>query len=109
VNQFDFKVVVNFAAQVANINIHDIGLVVNIIIPDVLGNLCAGKDALWFAQKTFQNGKFFGGEFDGFIAALDAARQRIEREVGLFGESAVRRVSARRRASNSLSANGLTR
>src|ERR1044071_9675015 len=57
VNQFLLEGLINLASQIAELDIHHVGLVEIFIASDVLGNLCPGEHAARFTQQAFQHRK----------------------------------------------------
>src|ERR1035441_7247677 len=74
--------VVDLAAQVAYVDVHDVGEPVVVHIPDVLHDHRAAEGAALVAHHVFEDAEFLGGEVDGFGAADDLAANAIEGELG---------------------------
>src|SRR6266496_5203466 len=69
---------VNLAAQIANINIHHIGLVEVFVVPDMFGDLRTRQNMSRFTQQIFQYGKFFAGQEDLLSATPNLMGASIE-------------------------------
>src|ERR1035438_8345450 len=70
--------VVDLAAQVADVDVDDVGEAVVIHIPDVLDDHGAAEGAALVAHHVFEDAKFLRGEVDGFDAADNLAADAIE-------------------------------
>src|ERR1039457_1241721 len=72
--------VVDLAAQVADVDVDDVGEAVVIHIPDVLDDHGAAEGAALVAHHVFEDAKFLRGEVDGFGAADNLAADAIQGE-----------------------------
>ena len=114
VQQRAVEILVDLLPQPADMHVDDVGLRVEVIVPDVLEQHRAGHDMAGVAHQVFEQLELARQQLDRLVAALDRAGQQVELEVGdpQLGRRSVaapRRSSASMRASNSLNANGLTR
>ena len=81
-DQLLLEAVVDFAAEVADVDVDDVGEAVVIHIPDMFDDHGAAEGTALVAHHVFENAEFLGREVDGFGAAGDFAADAIEREVG---------------------------
>ena len=59
-----FAVVVNLAAQVRNVRLHDGGIAVKVVLPYVVENLCLREHAVCVEHQVVQQVELGGGEVD---------------------------------------------
>ena len=81
VDHLDRKLVVDFAAQVADVNVHDVGEPVVIHVPNVLDDHGAAERAAAIAHQVFEDAEFLGRQLDVFVGARHFAADAIERQV----------------------------
>jgi len=62
-------------------NVDDIGLGIEMILPDILQQHGAGDDLPGMAHQIFEQAKFARLQFDGRTAALGSAGQKIELQI----------------------------
>ena len=113
VDQLVGKGLVHLVAQVPDVYIHNIGVVVKVEVPDVVGDLGAGQDLPLVAQQVLQQGVLLGGQqqlFPALWTVLEAVSitRSSSFNTGLR-TSLWRRSRARTRASSSSKENGFTR
>ena len=75
------KVRVNFFAQAADINVHQIRAGVEIVVPDFFENRHAPANAARRAHEKFQQPVFARGQFDFRAAALRLVGDGVERQI----------------------------
>ena len=115
VDEFLIEIAIHFIAQPADQHVHDIGLRIEGVVPNVFENHRLRDDAPRIAQKIFEEGKFARLELDFFAIARDLAREQIKCQTAAAQASSARsvceerRMSACTRASSSEKANGLVR
>ena len=102
------------APQVADVDLERVGRGAEVVAPDPLEDQLAGQHLARVAQEAARAGRTRCGSARSRAAAADLVGDRVERQVGEAqrlgcAPAAVRRSSARSRASSSSSANGLTR
>ncbi len=68
VDQFGFKISIQLFSQIADIDIHNIGIAVVVVIPDMLLDLFPGKDNALVQDQITEHSKFLAGERDFRIA-----------------------------------------
>src|SRR5512141_2723795 len=81
VNQLLLKRFINLAPQIANVNIHYVGLVEVFIAPNVLSDLRTGQDASWFTQQTLEYRKFFQSQGNDVSTPSHLVRAGIHAQV----------------------------
>ena len=81
VDQLLLIAVVDFAAQVADVDVDDVGQAVVIHIPDVLHDHGAAERAALVAHHVFEDAEFLGRELDALVAAHNFAARAVEHEV----------------------------
>src|ERR1035441_4516563 len=74
--------VVDLAAQVAYVDVDDVGEPVVVHIPDVFPDHRPAQRAALVAHHVFQDAEFLGGEVYGFGAADNLTADAVERELG---------------------------
>jgi len=67
-----------------DIDIHEVGAGIKMIIPDVLANLGACKSSTRRTHQISEQRKFAGGQLDGFLAAFHLAGQQIDGDVSVL-------------------------
>src|SRR5271165_1918227 len=72
-DHFFGPLVVDFAAQVADVDVDDIGEAVVIHIPDVLDDHSAAEGAAAVAHQVFEDAEFLGSELDILAGTGDFA------------------------------------
>ncbi len=77
-DQLGLMAFVDLAAQMADIDIHDIGQALEGLVPDLLHDHAARQDAPGMQEQIFQQGIFLGAEFDALAVALDLAGQAVD-------------------------------
>ena len=93
--QWLIEVLVDFAAQPADVYVDDVGLRIEVIIPYLFQQHGAGDDALGVVHQVFQQAVFARLQGDHMIAALNGARELVEFEIGDAQGSFCRRGLAR--------------
>src|ERR1017187_8272787 len=73
------KAVVDLAAKVADVNVHDVGQSVVIHVPDVLHDHGAAQRAALVPHHVFENAEFLGGQVNGLGGSDHFAAAAIER------------------------------
>jgi hypothetical protein len=73
--------VVDFAAQMANVDVHNIGEAVVVHVPDVLDDHGATERAAAIAHHVLEDAEFLRRELDVLVVACDFAANAIERKV----------------------------
>ena len=63
-----FAVVVNLAAQVRNVRLHNGGIAVEVVLPYVVENLCLRKHAVCVEHQVVQQVELGGGEVDFLVS-----------------------------------------
>ena len=76
------KPVVDLAAQMADINVHDVRESVVVHVPDVFYDHGAAQRPSLVAHHVFEDAEFLGGQIDGLARARNFAADAIERQVG---------------------------
>src|SRR2546423_4764742 len=64
--------IVDLPPQVANIDIDDVRLVVDLVVPDMIGDQRAGEDMVRRSHQAFQDRILFGGQVDQLAAPLNS-------------------------------------
>src|SRR5919109_4685287 len=72
---------VDLAAQVANVDVDDVGACVVREVPGVLEQVQPGEHLAWPAHERLQQRELLGRERDLLVAAPDLPRRGVEREV----------------------------
>src|ERR1700738_3500406 len=73
--------VVNLASQTLHVNLDEIGEGIEILIPNMLGNLRPTDDLIDMARQVIKQGVFFGGKFDGALRARHTACSRVDHKI----------------------------
>src|ERR1035441_8290521 len=81
-DQLLLEAVVDFAPQVADIDVHDIGEAVVVHIPHMLHDHGAAQRTAAVAHQVFENAELFGRQVYGLGAAQNFAADAVEREIG---------------------------
>src|SRR5260370_19790459 len=81
VNQRLIRAVINLPPETLYIDINDVGKGIEVLVPDVLGNLGATKDLTLVKHQQLQQGIFFRGQFDDAITAARRVVHSIERKI----------------------------
>ena len=84
VNELGFKRVIDLRAQAPDGDIDDIGVAVEIHIPDQRDDLRASQRFARSAHKQVQERKLLGGEIDACATAENAMADGVEFQVGNF-------------------------
>src|ERR1039458_830912 len=74
-------VLVHFAAQAMDEDIHDVGLRVEAVVEDMLQDHGLGDRAIGAAHEVFEQGELAWLQLNLLAPALDVARKEIERQV----------------------------
>ena len=74
-NELGLEVAVDLVAEAADEDVDDVGLGIEVIIPDVFEDHGLGDDFVLVAQEVFEEKKFAGLEFDLGGAAQDFASE----------------------------------
>lgn len=69
---------VDFAAEIVDVDIHDIGHGVKIEFPHLLDDRGARNGLAFMAHEEFEEGEFLGAEIDGMAPALDDMGNTID-------------------------------
>ena len=105
VNQLHLMPVVDLPAQALDVDLDEVRLRIEAVVPDMLGDVAAAHDLPLAPRQVLEQGEFLGGELDGAAGTGDAPGPGVDQEVidrQLAGASAgPRRSSARTRASSS--------
>ena len=112
VDHFYRKFVVDFAAQMADIDVDDIGQAIVIDIPNMLDDHGAAEWSAAVAHHVLEDAEFLWRELDVIVAARHLTSDAIQAEIAYLqplGRGLSRRKSTLVRANNSTNANGLTR
>src|ERR1700756_5293241 len=80
-NHFLRPLIVDFASQMADINIHDVGETVVIHVPDMLDDHRAAEGPAAIPHQIFEYAELLGGKLDVFARARHLAADAIESEV----------------------------
>ena len=75
------KLVVDLAAQVADVHVDDVGEAVVVHVPDVFHDHGAAERAAAVAHQVFQDAEFLGSQLDVFVGARHLAADAIEQQV----------------------------
>ncbi len=81
-DQFAGEVIVNLDSQASYRDFDDVGVAVEIHVPDLGRDQRFGQHFALAAQKHFQQGEFLGGEVDAPTAAFDATADQVQAQVG---------------------------
>jgi hypothetical protein len=93
-NEFRGERVIDFGAEVADVDVDDVGEIFEAFVPDMLNNHSAGKGLADVGDHVFEERVFLGGEFDASTRANDPLSEAIDFEVshaedvGAFGGGA---------------------
>lgn len=79
--EFGFKIRVDFLAQPPDIHVHQVRAGVEIIVPDLLQNPHPPAEAARGTHQKFEQPVFARGQFDVGVAALRPAGQGVQRQV----------------------------
>jgi hypothetical protein len=72
-------------AQVADVDVDDVGAGVEVVVPDGGEDLLAAEDVTRVAHEVLQQGELAAGELHGLVVASDAARAQVHLQVaGLY-------------------------
>ena len=82
VNEAHGERVIDFCAEMADVNVDDVGEVFEAFVPDMLDDHGAGEDLADVGDHIFEQGVFFGGQFDPAAGAADTLGEAIDFEVG---------------------------
>ena len=80
-NQGTIGAGINFAAQVVDIDIHDIGHGIAVHAPHFLNNGVARNRTAGVAQEKLQESVLLGAQFDGASGAADFMRDTVDLEI----------------------------
>ena len=75
------KITVHLVSQPAHEHIHDVGLWVKTVIPDVLQNHRFGNDPSPVAHEVLEEGEFARLEIDLFAGPEDLPSEKVYRKV----------------------------
>src|SRR5216684_4489884 len=81
VNQLDLAFAVDDAAEAADVDLDQVREGIEIVVPDVLGDLFAAHDPAGIYREIFEQRVLLGGQGQLVAAARDAMRARIEAKV----------------------------
>jgi hypothetical protein len=84
VNELGFKRVIDLRAQAPDGYIDDVGVTVEIHVPDQRDDLGASQRFARSAHEQVQKRKFLGGEIDACATAEDAMADGVEFQIGNF-------------------------
>src|SRR5882762_4426843 len=73
--------VVNLAPQALHVNLDQIGEGIEVLLPNMLGNLSPTNDLIDMARQVIQQGIFFCGKFDGALRARHTACSGVDHKV----------------------------
>src|SRR6266508_982698 len=93
VNQLLLKGFIDLAAQIADVDIYHVRLIEVFVVLDVLGDLRTDQDATWFAQQTFEHGKFFKRKGDQMPIPPNLMSAGIQAQVGIGEDGGFRLVT----------------
>jgi hypothetical protein len=82
VDELGLEVAVDFVAEAADEDVDDVGLGIEVIVPDVLEDHGFGDDLVLVAQEVLEEEKFAGLEIDFGRAAPDFAGEEVHFEIG---------------------------
>jgi len=82
VDELGLEVAVDFIAEPADEDVDDVGLGVEVVIPDVLEDHGFGDDLVLVAEEVFEEEEFTGLEIDFGRAAPDFAGEEVHFEIG---------------------------
>ena len=77
-DQLRLMALVDLAAQMADIDIDDVGQALEGLVPDLFHDHAARQDSARMQEQIFQQGIFLGAEFDALAVALDLAGQTVD-------------------------------
>ena len=81
VQQGRFETLLDLAAQARDMHINDIGLRVEVIIPDMLQQHCSSDDLPGMAHQIFEQTEFARLEDDDLTCPFGGMRQAVEFEI----------------------------
>src|SRR5262252_8086227 len=80
-DEFGFKRVIDTTAEIANIDVNDIGLIGGVEAPDVSGDVGTREYPVCAMQHVFQNRKCLGGQLDVPASASHAMGSSVHTKV----------------------------
>ncbi|KAG1391053.1 hypothetical protein G6F58_012806 [Rhizopus delemar] len=95
VQQLGVERVIQFAAQAAYRDIDDVGVAVEVHVPDLFGQRGARQHLALAAQQQRQQAEFLGGQVQPAAAALGAPARQIQLQVGQAQLGQQQRLDAR--------------
>ena len=108
--EFGFEVAVDFLAEVTDVDVDDVGVVLVVAVVEVVPDLGAGDGLAGAVGEEFEEGVFLGGEGDGFTGAAGGFGGGVDGEVGdgeegglvlgLSADEAARAVARARRVAS---------
>src|SRR6266852_349993 len=81
VNQWLARAVINLPAETLYIDIYDVGKGIEVLVPNVLGNLGATQDLTLMKHQQREQGIFLRGEFNDVSAAGRRVVHGVERKI----------------------------
>src|SRR5262249_7951005 len=81
-DQFQPVAVVNLAPQSLDINLNQVGKRVEVFVPHVLADLCAGDDLARAPREILQQRVLFASQVDSAAGALNLMSARVNCQVG---------------------------
>ena len=81
VDQLMGEGLVHLVAQVPDVHVHDVGVVVEVEIPHMVGNLGAGQGLLLMAQQILQQGVLLGGQRQCLPGPVDGFARRVHDQI----------------------------
>src|SRR5260370_39182129 len=79
VDQRLIRAMIDLPAQAHYVDIYDVGKGIEVLVPNVLGNLTAAEDLTLVKHQQLEQGIFLRGEFDEAIAASRRVVHGVER------------------------------
>lgn len=72
---------INFAAQVVDVDVDDIGHPIKAELPDLLDNVIAGYRLPFVSHQELEEGKFSGAKFDNLPGSVDVMCYAVYLEI----------------------------
>ena len=73
---------VEFFAEVGDVGLDDVGVVLPVVVVEVLEELCAGDDDAGAEHEVLEDAVLGGGEIDEGAGAMDGLLEGVELDVG---------------------------
>ena len=80
-NHIGFTVGAQFSAQIANIDVNDVGEMLGIVVPDMFRNRRAAQHLAWASHQEMEQGVFFPGERDRALSSSGLLCTGVERNI----------------------------